>query len=99
MYKNANERRTKMNRFDIDKKMLYKENVGIIQQKDRGNMTYQELFNRTLTKIRYATSGALLDNEPLMKAIVKIMYDFSDDLKANNLILDKGQENYGKFNK
>ena len=88
-----------MNRFDIDKKMLYKENVGISQQKDRGNMTYQELFNRTLTKIRYATSGALLDNEPLMKAIVKIMYDFSDDLKANNLILDKGQENYGKFNK
>lgn len=82
-----------MNRFDIDKKMLYKDNVGISQQKDRGNMTYQELFNRTLTKIRYATSGALLDNEPLMKAIVKIMYDFSDDLKDNNLILDKGQKN------
>lgn len=82
-----------MKRFDIDKKMLYKDNVGISQQKDRGKMTYQELFNRTLTKIRYATSGALLDNEPLMKAIVKIMYDFSDDLKDNNLILDKGQKN------
>ena len=48
-------------------------------------MTYQELFNRTLTKIRYATSGALLDNEPLMKAIVKIMYDFSDDLCDTDL--------------
>ena len=61
-------------------------------------MTYQEIFNKTLTKIRYATSGALLDNEPLMKAIVKIMYDFSDEMKKNNLINDKGQKN-GKENK
>ena len=82
-----------MNLLDIDKKMLYKDYVGINQRKDKGKMTYQELFNRTLTKIRYATSVALLDNEPLMKAIVKIMYDFSDDLKYNNLILDKGQKN------
>ena len=82
-----------MSQFDNTEKMLYKRDVGITQQKDIGKMTYQELFNRTLTRIRYATSGALLDNEPLMKAIVKIMYDFSDDLKDNNLILDKGQEN------
>lgn len=49
-------------------------------------MTYQTIFNETLKKIRYATSGALIDNEPLMRAIVKIMYDFSDELKENDLI-------------
>ena len=47
---------------------------------------YQSIFNKALTRIRYATSGALLDNEPLMRAIVKILYDFSDELKANNII-------------
>lgn len=52
-------------------------------------MTYQELFNNTLTKMRYATSGALKNNEPLMKALVKIMYDFSDDLKENGLINER----------
>jgi hypothetical protein len=52
-------------------------------------MTYQELFNQTLTKMRYATSGALVNNEPLMRALVKIMYDFSDDLKRNNIIMER----------
>ena len=56
-------------------------------------MTYQEIFNKALTRIRYATSGALLDNEPLMRAIVKIMYDFSDELKQNNLLMTKDREN------
>ena len=49
-------------------------------------MTYQEIFNQTLSKMRIATSSALLDNEPLMKTLVKIMYDFSDELKNNGII-------------
>lgn len=52
-------------------------------------MTYQELFNKTLSKMRYATAGALIDNEPLMKALVKIMYDFSDGLKDNGIINER----------
>lgn len=51
---------------------------------------YQELFNETLTKIRYAVSGAVYDNAPLMKSIVKTMYDFSDELVENDII-DIGQ--------
>ena len=69
-----------------------------VYEKDYGKMTYQEIFNQTLTKIRYATSGALLNNEPLMKAIVKIMYDFSDEMRKNNLINDEGQKNESKNN-
>ena len=57
--------------------------------KGQRKMTYQELFNQTLTKMRYATSGALVNNDPLMKALVKIMYDFSDDLKRNNIIMER----------
>lgn len=56
-------------------------------------MTYQEIFNKALTRMRYATSGALLDNEPLMKALAKIMFDFSDDLKFNNLIKEGTEDN------
>ena len=56
-------------------------------------ITYQELFNKTLSKMRYATSGALIDNEPLMKALVKIMYDFSDSLKENNLLSERTNDN------
>lgn len=59
-------------------------------------MDYQTLFNNTLKKIRYATSGALEHPEPLMKTIVKIMYDFSDDLKRNGLILDSAPKNSQK---
>ena len=59
-------------------------------------MTYQQIFNQALTKIRYATSGALIDNEPLMKAIVKIMYDFSDELKENNIIRTNDNEKLPK---
>ena len=40
-----------------------------------------------------------MDNEPLMRTLVKIMYDFSDDLKYNDIIRrDKVQENEYKKN-
>lgn len=54
---------------------------------------YQKLFNETLTKMRYATSGVLLDNEPLMRSLVKIMYDFSDLLKKKGLIKERTNDN------
>ena len=62
-------------------------------------MTYQELFNKTLTKMRYATSGALLNNEPLMRTLVKIMYDFSDDLRRNKIIVERTNDNDEEENK
>ena len=47
---------------------------------------YQECFNNALSKMRIATGAILMDNEPLMRTLVKIMYDFSDDLKYNGII-------------
>lgn len=60
-------------------------------------MDYQELFNQTLSKMRYATSGALANNEPLMKTLVKIMYDFSDELKRNKIIVERTNDNGKKI--
>lgn len=50
--------------------------------------TYQECFNTALSKMRIATGAILMDNEPLMRTLCKIMYDFSDDLKYNEIIKD-----------
>ena len=58
-------------------------------------MTYQELFNQALSKMRYATSAALIDNQPLMRTLVKIMYDFSDGLQENNLLTQKRNDDNG----
>ena len=52
---------------------------------------YQEIFNQTLTKIRYAVSGAVENDAPLMRTIVKVMYDFTDDLIENGIIESRGQ--------
>lgn len=54
--------------------------------------SYQQCFNEALSKMRIATSAIIMDNEPLMRTLVKIMYDFSDDLKFNNLIKDKDED-------
>ena len=51
------------------------------------------------SKMRIATGAILMDNEPLMRTLVKIMYDFSDDLKYNDIIRrDKVRENEYKKN-
>ena len=71
--------------------------VKIVLLKGQRTMTYQELFNQTLSKMRYATSGALVDNEPLMRALVKIMYDFSDDLKRNKIIIERTNDDDKKI--
>lgn len=54
--------------------------------------SYQQCFNEALSKMRIATSAIIMDNEPLMRTLVKIMYDFSDDLKFNNLVKDKDED-------
>lgn len=55
--------------------------------------SYQQCFNEALSKMRIATSAIIMNNEPLMRTLVKIMYDFSDDLKFNNLIVkDKDED-------
>jgi len=58
--------------------------------KDREQM-YQTVFNDTLSKLRLVISAT--GNEHLMKAVAKIMFDFSDCLKENNLLTDKEQKN------
>lgn len=55
--------------------------------------TYQEIFNETLTRIRYSVEGAVKDDSPLMRAIVKAMYNFTDQLIENGIIKDRGQGN------
>lgn len=55
---------------------------------------YQDLFNETLTKLRLVLSAT--DNENLMRAVAKIMFDFSDSLKDNDLITDKEKQNGGQ---
>lgn len=62
--------------------------------KDKEQMTYQTIFNETLTKLRLVVSAT--GNEHLMKAVAKIMFDFSDTLKENNIITDKEQQNDSK---
>ncbi len=52
---------------------------------------YQKLFNETLNKLRLVLIAT--GNQDLMKATVKVMFDFSDSLKENNLIKDEEQEN------
>lgn len=52
---------------------------------------YQDLFNNTLSKIRLVLLAT--GNQDLMKAIAKIMFDFSDELKDNDLIKDEEQIN------
>ena len=59
---------------------------------------YQTIFNETLTKLRLVVSAT--GNEHLMKAVAKIMFDFSDALKDNNLLTkDKEQKNDKQTNK
>ena len=62
--------------------------------KDKEKEMYQTIFNETLTKLRLVIAAT--GNEHLMKAVAKIMFDFSDDLKDNNLITDKEQKNDSK---
>lgn len=58
--------------------------------KDKEQM-YQTAFNETLSKLRLVVSAT--GNEHLMKTVAKIMFDFSDYLKENNLLTDKEQKN------
>ena len=60
-----------------------------LARKDKEQM-YQSIFNETLSKLRLVVSAT--GNEHLMKAVAKIMFDFSDCLKENNLLTDKEQK-------
>lgn len=66
-------------------------NDGFVEVKDKEIEMYQTIFNETLTKLRLVVSAT--GNEHLMKSVAKIMFDFSDQLKENNLITDKEQKN------
>jgi len=61
-------------------------------------MTYQETFNQTLKDIRMVCNAT--GNESLANTIVKRLFDFSDELKNNDLIKDTDNdttiENYDK---
>lgn len=52
---------------------------------------YQTIFNEHLKKIRLITNA--LDNKALGDTLVKLMFDFSDELKSNKIIRgDKDNE-------
>lgn len=57
---------------------------------------YQKHFNKVLSKMRIALSAALMDYEPLMRTLVKILYDFSDDIRNEGLINDEGVKTDGR---
>ena len=52
---------------------------------------YQSIFNDTLTKIRFAVCGAVENDGPLMRAIVKALYGMSDELIQNGIIENREQ--------
>jgi len=58
-------------------------------------MNYQEIFNEHLKKIRLVCNAT--GNEPLANTVIKLMFDFSDELKDNNLLKDK--DYYENFNR
>jgi hypothetical protein len=55
---------------------------------------YQKIFNETLNKLRLVLIAT--GNQDLMKAVVKVMFDFSDNLKDFKLIKDEEQDNDSK---
>lgn len=65
--------------------------VVIVPRIRQGTKMYQSIFNETLTKLRLVVSAT--GNQNLMRAVAKIMFDFSDSLKEHNLLKDKEQEN------
>ena len=54
-------------------------------------MTYQDNFNNTLSKLRMVLE--VTQNERLMRSVAKIMFDFSDNLKRDNLLKDEEPTN------
>lgn len=54
-------------------------------------INYQTIFNNALTKIRFAVCGAIENDGPLMRAIVKALYNMTDELIENGIIEDRGQ--------
>ena len=54
-------------------------------------MTYQDNFNNTLSKLRMVLE--VTQNERLMRSVAKIMFDFSDTLKRENLLKDEEPNN------
>ena len=49
-------------------------------------MTYQEIFNKHLKSVRQICNA--VGNEPLANTLIKLMFDFSDELKDNDIIGD-----------
>lgn len=61
---------------------------------ERQGTMYQKLFNDTLSKLRLVLVAT--GNQDLMKAVAKVMFDFSDDLKNNNILKDEENNNDNK---
>lgn len=61
---------------------------------ERQGTMYQKLFNDTLSKLRLVLVAT--GNQDLMKAVAKVMFDFSDDLKNNNILKDEENKNDNK---
>ena len=55
---------------------------------------YQEVFNKYLKQIRWICNAT--NNSSLGDNLVKIMFDFSDELQSKNIV-QRGEENGRKL--
>jgi len=61
-------------------------------------MTYQEIFNKHLKSIRLICNAT--GNKSLADTLIGVMFDFSDELKANNIIKgDNDNDREKNFNR
>lgn len=95
MYKNANERRAKMNRFDIDKKMLYKGGVG-----QESNINSEKTMEKEISDIFSKHYSRMINDlsqivgfTPVMKVVIsnsmRCLEDDILEIKGENYGLDK----------
>lgn len=59
--------------------------------------TYQEIFNNTLKSIRLITNA--MGNKSLGDTLAKLMFDFSDELKDNGIIMEVDTDHVERGNK
>jgi hypothetical protein len=60
-------------------------------------MTYQEIFNKHLKSIRMVCNAT--GNHPLADTLIKLMFDFSDELKENKIVKDNDNDTTKTYNR
>lgn len=53
--------------------------------------SYQQLFNELVTYIRIAINSSVSEDSPLLKTVIKQLYNFSDALSENGIVTDRNK--------